>query len=489
MSNKTDSKNVGTLTHPDSRAENVDRAFREGVATALQSHARKGNLVPVLRGNKVVLVSPKDIAEPPQKRVATLFHADLFGTMEEKTAKLAAQRLKDVPWSEVTPSSPFYLFVPQNQDVREEYEKGWSVTKIFGSGSDKDGGKRYGLGICTHNDLLHIGFTKAELTKRVGILADEKVSDSFVTDNLPVVESNYWNTGRERRIVQNSQWQENIIDVYYRPFDWRFIYYEPRLMEIGRGGASRHVMHNARRDNLSLMVCRGYEIDRFEHALVANCVAVHHAASRKEGNYLFPLYIYPEENLLGIEKHANLAPAFVKALTERIGTTATPEETFGYIYGVLHSPTYRERYADFLKRDFPKIPLPPTKAAFDDMAAMGNKLVTLHLLESPALSDPKIGFPHAGTNQVGKIRPAERFAAGRVRLNDAQSFTNVSPDVWEFRVGGYQPAAKWLDDRAGRTLSDADITHYRRMLAALRETLALLPAIDAAFARILTGPA
>lgn len=221
---------------------------------------------------------------------------------------------------------------------------------------------------------------------------------------------------------------------------------------------------------------------------VTNHIAGHKSLAAYDINYIFPLYLYPEKGSLDTEKRINLAPAFLEALTEITEVTPTPEEIFGYIYGVLHSPTYRTRYADFLKRDFPRIPLPPDSFVFLDMAKLGNELVSLHLLESPALKETGIGFPDAGTNTVEKRKAEKRYNAGRVHLNDAQSFTNVPQDVWEFRVGGYQPAAKWLDDRAGRKLSDDDLTHYRKMLAAIRMTLQLLPVIDAEFAHILIGP-
>jgi predicted helicase len=213
------------------------------------------------------------------------------------------------------------------------------------------------------------------------------------------------------------------------------------------------------------------------------------AANKTEGggnSFQFPLYIYPtpEEQQFGIEKHANFAPAFVKALTERIGHAGTPEDTFHYLYAVLHSPTYRERYNEFLKRDFPRIPLPPDADTFALGAEVGKKLVAAHLLEGSALLSHAPGFPHGGSNVVDKMKPEKRYRGGKIHLNASQYFDNVAADVWNFRVGGYQPAAKWLDDRAGRTLSDADLTHYRKLLAAQRATLALLPDADAVFARM-----
>lgn len=163
-----------------------------------------------------------------------------------------------------------------------------------------------------------------------------------------------------------------------------------------------------------------------------------------------------------------------------------------YAYAVFHAPTYRTRYAAFLKTDFPRLPLPPDAETFHALAALGAKLTALHLLEAPELNAHGIGFPEPGSHMVKKMKTAARYvppapdgAPGRVKLNDAEYFENVPPEAWEFRVGGYQPAAKWLEDRAERALTEDDITHYRRMIAAMRETAALLPEVDAAFSVLL----
>ncbi len=214
----------------------------------------------------------------------------------------------------------------------------------------------------------------------------------------------------------------------------------------------------------------------------------------KEGNFAFPLWLYPKEGSLEAheERRANLNPAFVAALAERVGTAPTPEDVFHYAYAVFHAPTYRTRYAPFLKIDFPRLPLPPDADTFHELATLGAKLVALHLLELPALTPTGIAYPVGGDHVVEKRNVAKRYVPptpdgkpGRVWLNAVEYFDNVPPEAWEFRVGGYQPAFKWLDDRAGRVLTEAEITHYRKMLAALRETAALLPSVDAVFARML----
>lgn len=166
----------------------------------------------------------------------------------------------------------------------------------------------------------------------------------------------------------------------------------------------------------------------------------------------------------------------------------SPEDVFHYIYAVLHSPAYRERYKDFLKIDFPRIPLPKGRALFDALVPLGRKLTALHLLDAvaaPELEESRHSFPNSGSSTVhedfGK-KTFPGFEKGQVWLNSEQFFGNVSPEVWSHTIGGYQPAEKWLKDRRGRTLTNDDLRHYRRMLIAIAETQATMPEIDKAIA-------
>lgn len=282
----------------------------------------------------------------PERR-GKVYHADLYGLRAEKYEALYQLDLSSVKWSEFNPQSPYYLFTPQNLDLQAEYDLGWKVTEVFGTGNTQaDSGNVYALGIVTHNDLLHIGWSFDEVKTRIAKLADSNLSDSDVLRQLPIQESRYWNTAREREKVRQSNWSANIWRIYYRPFDWRHIYYEPSLMEIGRGGASKKVMTRAKNSSLNLMVSRGYEIDGFEHVLVADAVAVHHAATRKEGNYFFPLYLYPDpnENTLFSTlpgdwprgengRTPNLNPKFVKDMESRLGLTFQPHPEMNSVMG------------------------------------------------------------------------------------------------------------------------------------------------------------
>jgi predicted helicase len=160
-----------------------------------------------------------------------------------------------------------------------------------------------------------------------------------------------------------------------------------------------------------------------------------------------------------------------------LGQTPAPEAVLGYLYAVLHSPAYRARYAEFLKRDFPRVPLPPDKATFDALAQLGGALIDLHLLRDPALNTPSCKYPVGGDHRVERVEYDEK--AQRVWINGAQYFEPVPPEVWAYRVGGYQVCHKWLDDRKGAVLSLDERLTYQKMVTALERTRALQAQIDA----------
>ena len=169
----------------------------------------------------------------------------------------------------------------------------------------------------------------------------------------------------------------------------------------------------------------------------------------------------------------------------------TPEDIFRYIYAIFHAPAYRSRYAEFLKMDFPRVPITSDPALFRQLAALGVELVTLHLLDAdaaPALLKPITRYPVGGDSTVEKGHPRYDEAHRRVYISkdnvqtgkQGQYFEGVPPEVWDFQVGGYQPCQKWLKDRVGRQLTYDDLTHYQRIVVALNETIRLMAEIDAA---------
>lgn len=277
--------------------------------------------------------------------------------------------------------------------------------------------------------------------------------------------------------IPDSTIQHYIKPVLYRPFDHKWIFYHDSLV----WRTAKKVMSNMEQSNIALITNRQVN-GEFRHslcttALIDNCAV---SLETKERSYLFPLYLYPDTEKKDLfspkdgERKPNIDPGFYKTLNETYGKELTPEEIFYYIYAVLYSNTYRTKYAEFLKIDFPRVPFTKDYTLFGKLAALGERLVNLHLLKSPGLDSPVAKFPIAGDNKVDK--PV--YKDGCVYINKTQYFDGVEKEVWEYQVGGYQVCNKWLKDRKGRTLSTEDIIHYCKVVTVLSKTIEIQAEID-----------
>jgi predicted helicase len=275
----------------------------------------------------------------------------------------------------------------------------------------------------------------------------------------------------------------------YRPFDFRWLYYDARL--VSRAGFD--VMQHMAASNVALLLTRQVTGREFHHVFVSRHLVDRDPLSliTRERTQVFPLYLYPADDELDASagRRPNINPEFLKTLAKKLKISqagphglpqgVTPEDIVHYAYAIFHSPTYRTRYAEFLKIDFPRLPLTSDPGLFRSLCELGRGLVALHLLEKhPA---PATRFPIVGDGEVETVRyaePGQGSDSGRVWINKTQYFEGVPPDIWAFHVGGYQVCQKWLKDRKGRRLSYDDITHYQRIVATLGETIRLMAEID-----------
>lgn len=246
-------------------------------------------------------------------------------------------------------------------------------------------------------------------------------------------------------------------------------------------------------DNLGLCLCRQFKTgDNYVHSFISNKMIESSFVSNRTSEITssFPLYIY--SNVIGQQtidqsngRTPNLNSSIVKEISDNLGLTYTNEKettkgTFApidildYIYAVLHSPTYRLKYKEFLKIDFPRIPYPKDQDTFWKFVKFGGEIRQIHLLESSVLNTPISQYPITGDNVVGKVK----YEGGKVYINETQYFENVPEVAWNFYIGGYQPAQKWLKDRKDRELSVDDIRHYLKIIVALNETDRLMKEID-----------
>jgi predicted helicase len=257
-------------------------------------------------------------------------------------------------------------------------------------------------------------------------------------------------------------------------------------------GREKYMYHFIEKDNLGIDLCRQLVSDNYTHIFITNKIVDDSFVSNKsrERGYVFPLYIYPEnkgQQTIGqsTERTPNLNTEIVKQIADKLGLNFTNEkeatkDTFApidildYIYAVLHSPTYREKYKEFLKIDFPRVQYPKDKETFWQLVNLGSQIRQIHLLESPTVEKYITQYPIDGANVVTK----PKYQDGKVYINDTQYFNNVPQTAWEFYIGGYQPAQKWLKDRKDRKLEFDDILHYQKIIVALTETHRLMNEID-----------
>ncbi|GHT72285.1 DNA methyltransferase [Bacteroidia bacterium] len=392
-------------------------------------------------------------------KLADVFHFDIFGKRNEKYNYLLDNSINRVKWEKLNPENPFFFFVPKNNDNKEEYEKGFKINEMFNLN---------GVGICSKRDETVFQNSKNEL---IGILNDFK--------NLSEAElkQKYKTEAKESRDKKTAFAKQNLLkfgieekylqQINYRPFDTKWTYFTNKSKGFLAYPVYEIMQHFTKGKNFGLVVSKQCDSDwRYvfvtENIADLNLIAT---AAKFGGGYIFPLYLY-HDNFGQTEKVANLNEATLTSFENRIGSVPAPEQILDYIYAVLHSPSYRARYKEFLKIDFPRIPYPQNAEYFNKMAAFGEKLRKLHLMENVVPQQNMANYNITGSSEVEKVK----YEAGKVWINDTQYFDNVPQTAWEFYIGGYQPAQKWLKDRKGRTLSYEDIEHYQKIIFVLCET-------------------
>ena len=376
-----------------------------------------------------------------------VYHKDLYGLRQQKYDFLDGSNIKNVGYNELQPQPPMYYFVPKNFVLQEEYDKGFKIDDLF---------KLNSVPVVTANDGLFVDINENNLLLKVK---------------------------NEYGSVDNSL----IVKYDYRPFDNRYVYYDVHKLERPREATMRHLL----KENVALISNKTIKSNHLTQFFVCDCITdLHILETMNATANVFPLYLYSEnmgeeERIINfnielyskIAKGLNYLPCeddcmLIDPLPTYEGVLY-PQSLFDYIYAVLHSPKYRERYKEFLKIDFPRIPYPKDWEKFRDLSEKGAELRQLHLMQDLPIRTG-IKFPVAGTMQVD----CYRLDNNRVYINSEQYFDNVPESVWNFYIGGYQPAQKWLKDRKGMSLSFEDVKHYGYIIHVLKHTEQIMQEID-----------
>ena len=415
-------------------------------------------------------------AEESQKE-KKVYYADLWGQRQEtKYPYLLENDVETTEWQELRPAGPYYFFVHKDFALQEAYERFWKVTEIF---------KDWAVGIVTGKDEKLVGFTPQQIIKVFSDIFNPRVTLEELEFYHNLRETSGWNIKARRvgMLGKESFSQDKIVPYAYHPFDTRYTYY-CAFLERPQYKIMKHLV----KKNISLVTTRLLSSDSFRHSFITVHIGDKCFISNKtrESNYFFPLYRHSDEaeGQMFSEKESitNFTDEFLQAIKDSLGTEPSPEEIFYYVYAVLYSPTYRQRYEEFLKIDFPKIPLPTDYEYFKALGNLGKELVELHLLKHPTLQETEVGFPESGSNSVEMVRYDE--ATQRVNINSGQWFEGISKEVWECRIGAYQVMDKYLKDRKGRQLALDEVNHYIQVARAIRLTIGLQGKVDEVYARI-----
>ncbi len=401
-----------------------------------------------------------------------VFHLDKYGLREEKYEWLDKNEFNEKNYLEIKPVSPWYFFIPRNTSHIQQYLKWKKITEIFPVNN---------VGIVTARDKFSIDFDKNILRNRIRQFRDLKVDNVLIKEGFKLKDTSTFKLDKFRKeLAKDDDWQNYFKLITYRPFDIRHIYYSKWVIERPIYNTMRHMLEEnigivARRQQLPDRACNYFYIS--ENLISDGLIR----SDNKGSESLFPLYTYPDENNKDLfnqhqtEKEPNIPPALFDKLSSHYGRKPTPEDILYYIYGVFYSNIYRETYAEFLKIDFPRVPFTADYNLFKKMGKFGKELADLHLLKSSALDPPVAKCHGSGDNDsIEKINYKEDEK--RIYINKDKYFEGITPEVWNYHIGGYQVLHKYLKDRKGRIMDDAP--RYCRIVTALSKTLKIQERID-----------
>ncbi len=343
-----------------------------------------------------------------KKGLGNVYHSEIFGKREVKFETLNNFDVKNVKWEKLNYSEPYYFFAPKDFGLEGEYEKGFRLDDSFNI---------FSVGIGTKVDSISIDFDKEELQNRVQKILDNKYEKNELISIFNLAPNTTWEYDKALKAEYSD---DKFTDYDYRPFDTRCVFYDKDFLSRNRG----EVMDNFfKRENLGIEVGRTSFI-----SFISKRISDEHFGGPK--SYKFPLYVYAEDGA----KAPNLKREIVGEIEKIVGKVS-PEDILDYIYAVLHSQKYREKYKEFLKIDFPRVPYPENKKEFTRLVKLGTKLRGLHLMESDELSKLITTYSESGSNEVGKVE----YRDGNVCINKDQFFGKVPEVAWNFYIGGYQP--------------------------------------------------
>ncbi|MBD2571074.1 type ISP restriction/modification enzyme [Anabaena lutea] len=497
--------NHGYLDNPTFRGmrQNLMQTFDEIYVLDLHGNSKKKEVCPDGSPDKNVFDIQQGVAisifikyQNSQQKSATVYHADLWGVREiyneskqlvgGKYHWLAENDINSTDWEQLHIDTKFYLFKTNDINLQIEYNRNLSITEIISKNS---------VGLYTARDKLAIHFTQDQLWKTINKFVELSPEDARIHFDLEK-DARDWTIILAREDIKDSGLSKSqIFPILYRPFDNRFTYYTGKSRGFHCMPRSDIMNHMIKSENLALATLRRPRNEIAANFFVSDKITDKCIISSLDNANIFPLYLYPTDTPTLFDhqptnapggRRPNLSPEFITEFSQKLGLefifdgkgnkskTFGPEDILNYIYAVFHSPAYRQRYAEFLKIDFPRVPLTSNSVLFWELVGKGDKLVKLHLMKEAGLEIST--YPIAGSNIVEQVKYNEPNQ--RVWINSEQYFDQVPPQIWNFYIGGYQVCQKWLKDRKGRELTFDDLTHYQNIISIISETIKTMADVD-----------
>lgn len=407
-----------------------------------------------------------------------IYYQDLWGLREDKYECLNKNDVSTIKWQLLNVREPYYFFVPKQFNEEERYNKFLKLTDIF---------RNYNCGIVTGKDSFFIDFTSRELNIKFNLFRGQ-LPEKIIKETpfIKGLSDDLINDIR-KNILQNNP-DKKILDFCYRPFDIRKVFYDKKLIQRARYNLMKHML----KENIALVVTRQLSTFDFQHAFIAHSIVDKCCISlqTREASYVFPLNLYGDNQRHG-EKDLfreiptssfNINADLLKLVNYTFKKEIDTKQIFYYIYAILYSAIYRQKYNEFLKIDFPRIPFTKDYRLFEEMVTLGKELVELHLLKSDRLTRLASKFPISNSGRVKKHKYKEKEK--KLYINDKQFFSNISSEVWNYYIGGYQVLDKWLKERQERILNDDEIIYFLRVITALSYTIELQKEIDKLYHKI-----
>jgi len=395
-----------------------------------------------------------------------IYYGSLQGLRKHKYDFLNKKTITSTKWKRIKPNKPYFWFKDKDLSLQENYKKGIKLSDIFNI---------LGSGVKTDRDKLFIDFDQGKLEERIKILLSQAYSPDFIETYNVKDSSSFPLT---KRIFNKTFKSENLFDYLYRPFDIRKIYYDVGLTSRPAYNVMRNLIYG---ENICLIFPRICKEKNFNYGFVSNKLSDVALGGKNTGSetYVAPLYIYP---FFKTPREPNFNIGFQKIINLIYTSRPSPEKIFYYIYAILYVPSYRIKYNELLKIEYPRIPFVKDYNLFHKIAEYGKRLVDLHLLKSSELDPPAAKFQGDGNNIVEGVNYCEK--ENRLYFNQTQYFEGITKTLWQYQIGGYQVCNNWLKNRKGRFLSLSDIRHYCKVVTALEKTIEIQKKIDELYPEI-----